>query len=374
MKKILQVVPDEKFIDGTIEFFDNSFTENTYVILDRQQPFQYIKRHPDRVLALTSKKFLAFVYNKDFDLIIFHQLWFSQYRLVIGLPKHIKVVWSSFGIDIYSGQGVLPPLYEIDLYKPITKTLVKCENTIKNHPLYVICKKLVYYFYDRRIQNKVLNRIDYMATVLPIEYERIKQKTGFSAKYFPFQYVSPQTICKGVWIENTASNILLGNSAVATNNHLDVVELLKERGITNECVVPCAYGNYDYMIKLQEKCKDMSNLQFLLDFMPYNEYKQLIRSCRVAVFGHLRQQAIGNVIAAMLQGSKVFLWRDSVAYQYFKSEGYCVYTIEEDLTIQNIEELMTETERELNRSKLEKMFAYTNVKKRIDDVLKQMNI
>lgn len=374
MKKILQVVPDEKFIDGTIEFFDSSFSENTYVILDIQKPFKYIKRHCDRVLSIASEEFHTFVIDRDFDMIIFHQLWFSQYRLVIGLPKYIKVVWSSFGIDIYSSQGVLPPLYEINLYKSITKALLKGKHTIKNHPLYVICKKIVYYFHHKMIQNRMLNRIDYMATVLPIEYEKIKQKTRFTAKYFPFQYVSPGTTCRGVWIENTASKILLGNSAVATNNHLDIVELLRERGITNECVVPCAYGDYNYMIKLQEKCKHVSNLHFLLDFMPYSEYMQLIRSCRIAIFGHLRQQAIGNIVIAMLQGSKVFLYRDSVAYQYFKSEGYCVYTIEEDLTIQNIEELMTETERELNRSKLEKMFAYTNVKKRIDDVLKQMNI
>lgn len=365
--KFLHVFPDEKFIDGTIELFNESIADNDYVVLDVCKPYRYIKKYADEITSVKTNEFLEFICNKNYNVIMFHQLWFSQYKLVLNLPETIKVIWSSFGIDIYNGQGCLAPLCEMDLYKPITKKIF-----IKNRYIYNFAKKCVYYLRHKYIQNLLLSRLDYMATVLPIEYDMIKEKTKFSAQYIPFQYVSKKNTFEANWINSSASNILLGNSATTTNNHLDILKILKDRNITNNCYVPCAYGNYAYLEKLQKATHSNPFVHMLLDFMPYDEYEKLLKSCRIAVFGHVRQQAIGNIVIAMLQGSKVFLYSDSVAYKYFKKEGYIIYTIENDLTLKNIEELMTDEERENNRRKVEKQFSFTHVKTKLNSFLKDM--
>ena len=74
----------------------------------------------------------------------------------------------------------------------------------------------------------------------------------------------------------------------------------------------------------------------------------------------------------MLHGSKVYLYRDSIAYKYFSKAGYYVYTIEDDLTEENVNTLMTKKERELNRKLALKQFTFTPVLDRLDNFLFQV--
>ena len=114
------------------------------------------------------------------------------------------------------------------------------------------------------------------------------------------------------------------------------------------------------------------NLHIIENFLPQAEYATLLCSCRVGIFGHLRQQAVGNILICMLQGSKVFLWRDSIAYKYLKKAGYLIYTIDDELTNDNVNTLMTKEERELNRKLALKQFTFTPVLDRLDNFLFQV--
>jgi hypothetical protein len=76
----------------------------------------------------------------------------------------------------------------------------------------------------------------------------------------------------------------------------------------------------------------------------------------------------------MLQGSKVFLWRDSIAYKYFKKAGYLIYTIDDELTNDNVNTLMTKEERELNRKLALKQFTVMSVINRLNGVLKELSL
>ena len=50
-----------------------------------------------------------------------------------------------------------------------------------------------------------------------------------------------------------------------------------------------------------------------------------------AIFGNIRQEAIGNITKSLSRGVKVFLWKDSIAYKQFVKDGFYIYTIDNDL-------------------------------------------
>ena len=313
----------------------------------------------------------------------FHTLTRDKYELVLNIPKNIKVLWLSWGYDIYEPWNEMPSVLSLDLYKKGTKSFF-------NVPIFTrfkrFVKKIIFFKRyqkirnDRRtlvesevsIQKKLLARVDYMSTVLPAEFEMLSELPEFRAKYIPFQYANRNSFDIITAVDNVADKILLGNSATPTNNHLSVLDILRKKQITNECVLPCSYGNDDYWHFLETKLHKYKKVSILKDFMPYDDYVALINSCRVGIFGHIRQQAIGNVILCMFRGCKVFLYKESVAYRYFKNSGYIVFSIEDDLSQDSINQLLTDEERLINVSKLQSQFAFSNVVERLEVALNEI--
>lgn len=385
--KILHIVPDDKFIDGAIDTFNQTASINTYVSIDAVESFTYIKSHAVEVQILSKATLLPFILNGGYHLVAFHTLPRDKYELALQIPKHIKVLWLSWGYDLYLSVGKMPAILPIELYKPLTNKLINPREKVSPYKrLKRLIKRVIYYKKYRkayleeqrviqdeiRMQKALLSRIDYMSTVLPSEYEMLSQLEGFHAEYFPFQYVSKDDFSYGDMYDN-ANKILLGNSATETNNHLDIIALLNQRNIKNECILPCSYGSSEYLQKLKQALLGhQTNLHVIENFLPQAEYATLLCSCRVGIFGHLRQQAVGNILICMLHGSKVYLYRDSIAYKYFSKAGYYVYTIEDDLTEENVNTLMTRKERELNRKLALKQFTFTPVLDRLDNFLFQV--
>lgn len=54
----------------------------------------------------------------------------------------------------------------------------------------------------------------------------------------------------------------------------------------------------------------------------------MIKSCSYAVFGSLRQHAIGNINLCLRYGIKVFLYKDGITYKQLTKDGYHVFTID----------------------------------------------
>lgn len=383
--KILHIVPDDKFIDGAIDTFNQTSSINTYVSIDAGESFTYIKSHAAEVQILSKETLLPFILNGEYHLVAFHTLPRDKYELALQIPKHIKVLWLSWGYDLYSSVEKMPAILPIELYKPLTNKLINPREKVSPYKrLKRLIKRVVYYKKYRiayleeqrviqdeiRMQKALLSRIDYMSTVLPSEYEMLSQLEGFHAEYFPFQYAFEDDFSFGDMYDN-ADKILLGNSATETNNHLDIIALLNQRNIKNECILPCSYGSSEYLQKLKQALlRHHENLHIIENFLPQAEYATLLCSCRVGIFGHLRQQAVGNILICMLHGSKVYLYRDSIAYKYFSKAGYYVYTIEDDLTDNHIALPLSKPEREQNKSLILSHFLQSRVIEKLDDKLR----
>lgn len=104
--------------------------------------------------------------------------------------------------------------------------------------------------------------------------------------------------------------------------------------------IPFSYGGskkyYNFLQREIKKMKLEKNVIFIHDFMEYNEYKKLLSQCSIAIFGHIRQQAIGNARLMLSLGAKVFFFKDSISYDFFSKAGFKVHNIEEDFNLSTL--------------------------------------
>lgn len=385
-KKLLHIVPDDIFVDCAIDLFDSTAVQNRYVCLVDSTPclFKCIKSTIKVDCVLISDADTLWN-DSSVDLFCFHTLDYYNYRYVLSIPMEKKVLWLSWGYDLYEKVSVCPPILRESCFKPLTrrflgykswKTYIKEWLHLALHPNTSI-KKL--YKSKRaecmaiRLQRQVLERVDYISTVLPIEYDMLRKNTGARAQYFPFQYSSRKKTQDVPQMSKKADAILVGNSATMTNNHLDILSLLEQRGITNVIQMPLSYGD-EYYAEYLKQVAASSKLKInpILNFMEKEEYMSFLTHCKALVLGCVRQQALGNVLMMLSQGSKVFLYEDSIDYKYLKSAGLVVFTIENDLTKENMNTPLTGQEIVINRKKIDELWSRENVLMRLNRFLMEM--
>ena len=212
---------------------------------------------------------------------------------------------------------------------------------------------------EERLYGKILHKVSYLSTVVPFEYELISKRYNH-IQYCPFRYMDNLTEPEEEALveeneQNVAKRILLGNSNDPSNNHLDILCRLNDIGVKYEVVVPFSYpnNNLKYVQYVLDYSKNLKNLKisFLQDFMPYDEYFRVVKSCQTAIFGHVRQQAVGNISYMMNSGKNVFLYKDSVLYSYYKKNDYEFFSIDEDLVPQKIETPLSIAKKRNNHKK-----------------------
>ena len=326
--KIANIVKDDKFIDLLFDSLAllNDKWENDFLLVRNRKPdsYKYIK-NSDRVTFVQTDAFLEYLVNQEYHAVFLHSLTCLPLSIIPKINQRIKVFWFSWGKDIYQ-MPKNKPLIQLNLIKKETqKEIDKLNNTIvtqKRKSLKDYLRPIKYIFYDsptnKRIKHyyKALKRVDYFSGVLEYEYNFMKSVKGFKAKRVTFKYASIQAL------ENTGitqlfkgRNILIGNSAASTNNHLD-----------------------------GEKIIDLK------DFLPAQEYSDLLLSCSVAIFFMERQQAMGNINGTLLRGCKVFLSETNPVYRFYKDLGLKIFSVQRDLTQSEIDSPLSNEDIENNRA------------------------
>ena len=333
MIKVLHIVRDDKFFDVVIKNFesDNRLSNKSILIAPNEnyKP-RFIKSVDKLDLLWYKKQIYNYFITNQYDIVYFHSLTYKDWKIIRLIPKDKIIIWWAWGYDLYNDLYIMRPLIKLDLLKPETNILYK-----KNkYFLFTVVKRLIsalfiniYFEYKR---DEILKRIDYFQPVLSIEYKLMQNYSFFRAKelYYNNSREISQTI-----IENKFKNgsILLGNSASYTNNHLDVWEYIKNSNIKDsKIIIPLNYGDMSYANEIKNKIRSTENTILFLDsFMPSNEYFSLVNDCSYAVYGVMRQQAMGNINYCLKNGIKLFLYRESIIYKYLKGEGYIVFAIED---------------------------------------------
>lgn len=346
--KILHLAPHEvKFVVVAAEIFDTcDGIENQFLVLARD--------------VRASNKFFAnrknirvesprYIHTDSFakelmecDCLVVHFMDGIKAQAIMQAPKNLPVVWSGWGGDYYD----LMPEGGRNLFGDSTRQFLRVLDRNVGWSTSQIMGKLKNVI--RKIRNAVLyapqiekaiKRVDFFSAPFPEDFELLKKHFGknFNPSYTRVFYGSVErTYVPGV--ESVyGNNILVGNSATATNNHLEVFELLSKLDLGDrKIIVPLSYGDMAYRDAIITRGRALFGERFepIVDFMPLEQYNTLIAQCSTVIMGHRRQQGGGNTVTMLFKGAKVFLDEANTVYQYLKNRGAFVFTLK-DLQVGN---------------------------------------
>ncbi len=333
MKKItiLHVFPDDKFFDSTADFYDQlANVENRYYFYskDKTYQFKYIKSVEKIRLFNSFIGYLNEFRRKDLDVVFFHSLTGKKYFFIKLIRPGVKIIWWSWGFDVYGSVHHSLPFINVPLYKPLTEKYMKKNKPNKRGLL----ARLDSLFYDR-IRKSGVRRIDYFIPSVLVDYDLMKECCPFfRAKIFPYGIKRQEFAFQ---YHEKCGDVLVGNSLSYTNNHLDVFDTLYgiDLNANRRFIIPVNYGEdyggVDKLISLSNFKKE--NVKWLTKFLSKEEYFSLFNNISHAVFGMMRQQGMGSVLYCLRTGVKVYVYKDSVIARQLRDLHYIFYTIEDDL-------------------------------------------
>ena len=370
---VLHLVPDEKFID----FFSLSVSSingihHDYVVWTHEpsRPLKHIKTTPiHRIVGdayLTSSEMCIDL--NGCDVLVLHYLSHAAIQMLKHVPDRVVTVWSGWGADYYD----LVPGGPQSLLGPETEKISKeLNDLIRSRSVSKFLKYNLLPFYkniwgNRRIFSAI-RRVDFFSSPVPDDYTLLKSalRENFRAKYVQFFYGSLEETFAIGSCDLTGSNILVGNSATPTNNHIDVFKRLAEIDIAGKKVIaPLNYGDSKYRECVVEKGKYYFGKRFypILDFMPLDKYNTLVASCSAAVMNHYRQQAVGNIGAILYRGTRLYINKKSVLFNFFQHRNAHVYDFD-DLNSTNNASLdgLSEDKKKQNIEMLQNFWGKKNV-------------
>lgn len=366
---ILHIIPDSGFTDFVIDkFYTLDFGEHKFLILSDNNELYYTKKHD--VTIISNKKLLTneFIKNlNNFDHVVVHSMFSRNLKkMILKANKDISFVWIGWGGDYYE---TIPELKN-NLYDEETAKLVKLS---KREQIKKILKKLIpNYNIDISL---IYERVTYFAPVIYNEYDLLENIfKPFHTEYLPFSYGQLENdLIKGIEnLEVSENNILLGNSASYTNNHLDIFYKLSTLELENRKVItPLSYGNKYYRKTIIKYGNELLNQNFYpqTDFLKKETYHNLISSCSITIMNHKRQQSMGNIITMLYIGSKLFLNKENIVYQFLKEKGFIIFSIDE-INNNSLSSGLCKIDVETNQRLLEQLWSKKAVDKKYLDFIK----
>lgn len=359
-KVILHIAFDGILFDQVYPRFEEMDRyENIYLLLcnESNPEIKYIRHTEKLICAYSIEAWGKVINDPKVDIIYLHGLWYLQ--VIDYIRPRVIVMWWCYGKEIYENCYGLPPLMSLQIYKPKTFKFIQSLGGIGfkflNYLLYYHPKLYILYITTRRkafsstLENRaklkeMLSRVDYAFTPLQTELIELKKARPYiRAKPFILRGVIEKV---SINIHKTPGNILLEHSAHFSNNHLDILAVLKEKKVHMQgrnIFIPLSYGETRLAERVKEEAKfDGASVHCLMEALAFAEYKEMLDGCTHAIFGMIRQSGLGNIYLCFRKGVKVFLFKDSVLYKQFKADGYYVFSIEDDLNDISIQEPLTE--------------------------------
>lgn len=343
---IVHLFEDQKFVDITIENFESvSKGLNKYIVFSDNKELRHVSRKEDvKIFPNSSYKLDIDLIYEDCQFLIIHFLSPIKLFILKEKPPHVKVMWSVWGSDAYDH------FKNQNIFEPLTKNIRKKSlyQFIKPSILYTYYHLLRYRVKPIRKELKLLKKVSYISSVLPYEVKSIKDEFDLDAKFVDYNY----GVNKFTYLQNIklGDSILVGNSATASNNHLDIFDIIKNTN--KKIIVPLSYGAYDfkdYKARIISNGKKIFKKNFtpITSYLPIHDYNKLILSCNTAIMYHIRQQALGNIFISLFHGMRVFLNSKSPTYSFFKDEGMIIFDLKKDYKLLGLE--LHEEDKQINK-------------------------
>ena len=327
MTAIVHLVPsDEKFLDMAAREFEAAAPGlHRWVCLGTPRQERLARLSVVETFSLAELRRL--LRGGDYRAVVIHYLDCS--REVIGsVPSRRTVAWIGWGGDYY--ERLLAGAYPNGLLLPGTRALVdrapKPGALSRGRAALLTAARLAT---GRSVleTRALLRRVDLFAPVLDVEYDLARSlNPWFPARYAAWNYGTVEDD----FLEDgppgpLGRDILVGNSATPTNNHLEVFDLLAGRTDLGRrrIVVPLSYGDPWYRDRIVEAGQARFGKQFVpvTEFLRNDAWLALVRGCGTMINNHVRQQALGNICIKMLQGTRMWMHRDSPVVRWLRARG-----------------------------------------------------
>ncbi|WP_313950209.1 TDP-N-acetylfucosamine:lipid II N-acetylfucosaminyltransferase [Accumulibacter sp.] len=338
--KFLHLCHDDKFIQFVQDSFESVFPgRNRYIVWgdeDAPRPAGYAK-------AGYHTRFVGYSYllSRDLtedlawcDAAIVHCMTPWAAFVALRSSSNVLVVWSGWGFDYYDlirlpNGGVLKETHHLNSYTKKSKGAKRSINAIVRG----LERRGWNWVYRRFMEKKILPRVKLFSSPIPEDWGLLRNAChDFKAEYVQLNYGSVDSMFRVGPDRVSGRDILIGNSASATNNHAEAFETIRRLDLEGRCIlVPLSYGDINYAAKVIALGERMFGDKFhpLVDFIPINKYNEIIASCSIVLMNHLRQQGLGNINIMLYKGAKVFLNKENPIYGFFKAKNTAIFRIDE---------------------------------------------
>lgn len=350
----LHIFHDEKFTNTIIcQFLAIKIPNQFFVLIQDEGIHELIypvnPNHPIKIIQKNSDAYKVLMTSlSNYKSIFIHYLCDLKLDFIASAPRKTRIIWMCWGQDIH--KLIIPKSY-----LPQTKALLK-----KNHKYselfweYSLPLRLLKFPFTKK--GKLLKRIDYCCPVIEEDIDLINNTLKLKLQYIPFHYGTMENFLGNQFSNScNGNNVLVGNSSSYASNHLDAFKELQNFNLKNrKVIVPLNYGDMDYARDISEIGNRIFEDRFIpiMDFLPMVDYNKMVVSCSVAIFNHLRQQALGNILVCLWLGIRVFMNEKSPLYDSLKKMGLFVYSIQEDLKKENCNALEKLTDDEVAKNKV----------------------
>jgi hypothetical protein len=331
-----------EFIKNEEQFYP---TDNRYIVYNNDQDVHLKNNCLELAKENVDSLFETIGDFSKYKRIYIHFLNDLMVDFINSLNSEIKVIWVFWGDDGFS---------RIEGYKsdfclgPRTKSYYDHHLKLKMK----WCKNPVYLYKNykefKKTQEKAVSsrsayveateRIDFFAHNIYDDYLLIKEHSNLKASFIDYSYMTGEQCCGNIRksIDRTKKNIIVGNSADYSNVHLDIFERLSKADLSEieNIYIPLSYsGGQKYVktilkdaaVKFGDKTHAMTTL------LPLDEYVKILGNASIGIIGTVRSQAEANIIALLMQGSRVYMDSGNASYKHYKSAGAIIFTIDADL-------------------------------------------
>lgn len=381
---ILHFLLDEKIAEQIISNFEGISSDNKYLVFVKEkEKFKHIKNSHQNILIFKYEKenINGIVEELKPSGIVLHAYHLEFAKILLELKYDLNIAWVAWGFDIYG----LPRIKQ-NIYAPLTNKYLGKKDAflfLKRKLLSNNLFRRVFLFFTKQqdrysIIFRSLKKVNYFSTYLEEDYTYFSKHYSNNLQFINCAFTSIDQYLAGNdgYIKAEASNIIIGNSNTPESNHLDVIDKLKHKKLSSSKVfVPLSYGENDAyrktVIKEGKICFG-DRFEPLLIFMERPQYLNILMSCSVGVFYHYRQQAMGNIIAMLYLGARVYMYAKSPGYQYLKRNQINVFDFDIDFNIYTIKKL-PQTEVVTNRKILETLFNKNKVNNDLRNLIKLLS-
>jgi dTDP-N-acetylfucosamine:lipid II N-acetylfucosaminyltransferase len=365
LKKIVNIMPDDKFLDYYIEMSEQFLPgASSYVILADALPLKYVKSEHESLLVVPRNKaaFEQLLNALNFtQVVVFHSFQLPMQAFIKAIPANIKKIWIFWGFEGYRAfpkNRFVGMRTHLAMYEPSVKGKVRgLWDRFKGN--FLLRKHLA--------SRDIIRQMDYLATFVQ-EDEAMISSIHPKIKTVSFNYYTRELMkLDEIPIQPLDLNrLLLGNSGDPTNNHIEALYYLHRIQYQGEITCPLSYGGKkDYVERVCSLGTRLFGKQFhaLRTFMPVNVYHEIINSCGIVWMNHKRQQAAGNLLVSFISAKVIILDQANPLNETFKAWGLTYYHKEVLLNLDKIDTTQIRQNRlqVLNRVGMEQNEAFFSI-------------